>query len=75
LLSFPPELVQRIVADVDSPADLLNLALTCKALHDIIVPFHLHFRKLHLNIRTAPLALWYGIIVKPQLAGCFRTFH
>ncbi|KIJ30029.1 hypothetical protein M422DRAFT_268490 [Sphaerobolus stellatus SS14] len=75
LLSFSPELVERIVADVDSPADLLNLALICKALHYIVVPFHLHFRKLHLNIRTAPLALWYGIIVKPRLASCFRTFH
>ncbi|KIJ40700.1 hypothetical protein M422DRAFT_256395 [Sphaerobolus stellatus SS14] len=75
LLSLPPELVESIAADIDSPADLLNLALTCKALHDIIVPFHLHFRKLSLNISKTSLALWSGIIVKPRLASCFHTVH
>ncbi|KIJ30024.1 hypothetical protein M422DRAFT_268485 [Sphaerobolus stellatus SS14] len=62
LPSLPPELVESIAADIDSPVDLLNLALTCRILHDIIIPFHLHFRKLNLNISGAPLALWYGII-------------
>ncbi|KIJ40684.1 hypothetical protein M422DRAFT_256379 [Sphaerobolus stellatus SS14] len=75
LLSFPPELVERIVADVDSPADLLNLALTCNALHDIIVPFYLHVCKLSLNISKTPLALWSGIIVNPRLASRFHTIH
>ncbi|KIJ24126.1 hypothetical protein M422DRAFT_275168 [Sphaerobolus stellatus SS14] len=75
LLSLPPELVEYIAADINSPADLLNLALICKALHDIIVPFHLHFRKLSLNISKTRLALWSGIIVKPRLASCFHTVH
>ncbi|KIJ40698.1 hypothetical protein M422DRAFT_256393 [Sphaerobolus stellatus SS14] len=75
LLSLPPELVEPIAADIDSPADLLNLALTCKALHDIIVPFHLHFRKLSISTSKTPLAFWYGIIVKSRLASCFRTVH
>ncbi|KIJ40694.1 hypothetical protein M422DRAFT_256389 [Sphaerobolus stellatus SS14] len=75
LLSLSPELVEFIAADIDSPADLLNLALTCKALHDIIVPFHLHFRKLSLNVSKTPLALWSGIIVKPRLASRFHTVH
>ncbi|KIJ24128.1 hypothetical protein M422DRAFT_105524, partial [Sphaerobolus stellatus SS14] len=75
LLFLPPELVEPIAADIDSPADLLNLALTCRALHDIIVPFHLHFRKLSFNMSKTPLAFWYGIIVKPRLARCFRTVH
>ncbi|KIJ24467.1 hypothetical protein M422DRAFT_274734 [Sphaerobolus stellatus SS14] len=74
-LSLPPEIIEPIAADIDSPADLLNLVLTCRTLHDIIVPFHLHFRKLSLNISKTPLTLWYGIIVKPRLASCFRTVH
>ncbi|KIJ40703.1 hypothetical protein M422DRAFT_32140 [Sphaerobolus stellatus SS14] len=75
LQSLPPELVEPIIADIDSTADLLSLALTCKALYGIIVPFHLHFRKINLNIGVTPLALWYGIIAKPRLSSMFRTFH
>ncbi|KIJ31880.1 hypothetical protein M422DRAFT_266369 [Sphaerobolus stellatus SS14] len=75
LLSLPPEFIEPSAADIDSPVDLLNLALTCRTLHDIIVSFHLHFRKLSLNISKTPLTLWYEIIVKSRLASCFRTVH
>ncbi|KIJ40653.1 hypothetical protein M422DRAFT_256345 [Sphaerobolus stellatus SS14] len=66
LLSLPSELVEPIAADIYSPTDLPSPPCTCKALYGIIVPFHLHFRKINLNLNTAPLALWYKIIIKPR---------
>ncbi|KIJ49761.1 hypothetical protein M422DRAFT_246112 [Sphaerobolus stellatus SS14] len=75
LLSLPTELAELIVAKIYSPADLLNLALTCKALHDIIIPFHLHFRKINLKYHFSPfgIAVWDHCIT--SVDHSFRTLN
>ncbi|KIJ54110.1 hypothetical protein M422DRAFT_241366 [Sphaerobolus stellatus SS14] len=49
LLSFPPEIVEAIVGEVDSPSDLFHLGLTCKALRSFIIPLHLDSRILSIS--------------------------
>ncbi|KIJ43590.1 hypothetical protein M422DRAFT_105871, partial [Sphaerobolus stellatus SS14] len=71
---LPIEIIENILSDMDSPADLLHLALTCKVLHDIIIPLHLHYRELNISMHPDPIELWHGLIVETHLARRFRVF-
>ncbi|KIJ30947.1 hypothetical protein M422DRAFT_104974, partial [Sphaerobolus stellatus SS14] len=44
LRECPPEIVESIILEIDSPCDLLPLALPCKAFCQLIIPYHLQFR-------------------------------
>ncbi|KIJ49944.1 hypothetical protein M422DRAFT_105786, partial [Sphaerobolus stellatus SS14] len=55
LVSLPEELISSVVSRIDSPQDLLSLALTCKPLCNYIIPDHLHLRRIRSTIWQAAL--------------------
>ncbi|KIJ23495.1 hypothetical protein M422DRAFT_106596, partial [Sphaerobolus stellatus SS14] len=67
---LPTELQEEIISMVDSPADLLHLALTCRRVHDLVIPYHLEYRELYGD--TIPSSLWPCIAAQPNLARRFR---
>ncbi|KZT54176.1 hypothetical protein CALCODRAFT_500201 [Calocera cornea HHB12733] len=46
LVQLPLELLDIILSDIEAPPDLLALALSCRLLHETIVPAHLPWRRI-----------------------------
>ncbi|KAG6889140.1 hypothetical protein C0995_003500 [Termitomyces sp. Mi166 len=66
-LSLPIEILDDIFDIVDSTTDLLSFALVSKALFDVVVPSHLHFR--YIRCRFHRPALWRAIAAEPKMAS------
>ena len=70
LLSLPIELLQDIISDIDSPRDLLCLALTSRPLCNQIIPHHIDFR--YLKCSTLRPILWTFLYENPIYASRIR---
>lgn len=44
LIDNPPEILDKIVSHIDRPSHLLHLALTSRAMYQLIIPEHIEFR-------------------------------
>lgn len=43
-IQLPPEIMDSIASNITLQSDLLSLALSHSTWHDIVIPFHLHYR-------------------------------
>ncbi|KDQ56654.1 hypothetical protein JAAARDRAFT_36136 [Jaapia argillacea MUCL 33604] len=64
MLTLPLELVNSIIDRVDNPADILALALTCRFLKEILIPYILDYRELHVDWRSSA-TLWTHLVRHP----------
>jgi len=53
---LPPDVLESILNHVESPSDVLNVALSNKVLRSIAIPQHLHYRDI--RSRLSNIALW-----------------
>jgi hypothetical protein len=70
LINISTELVDAIVNHIDNPKDVLNSALACKRLYQVIVPDHLEFR--HIRCDPRQKDLWDELCQKPGLTAKVR---
>jgi hypothetical protein len=68
---LPPELYEQIILCIDSPKDLLNVALASKAMCTIIVPHHIQLRNIHCEQTHQPL--WSALVETPIFASYITT--
>lgn len=73
LASISTELLENIIGNIDLPIELLNLALTSRSFHSLIVPNHIQFRDIRCSINQRNL--WKLLIEKPLLASNIRVLH
>jgi len=71
---LPFEVTDKIVSEVDSPADLLALALTSSYFCSAVIPRHLHYRVIRCSI-TEGLHLWRAFIYDKALARNVRVLE
>jgi len=69
-IRIPLELFEAIILDVDSPGDLLSLALACRTLHTLIVPNHVDFR--FIQCTPGRKKLWSFLGENPRYASRIR---
>lgn len=69
----PTELLDAIAAHVESPADLLALALSCKRMHAVVCPRHLDYRVI--RARASSLRVWHHLSVNRALARNVRILE
>ncbi|GJJ16172.1 hypothetical protein Clacol_010452 [Clathrus columnatus] len=62
---------EEIVHFIDSTKDLLSLALTCHTFKELIIPDHLHYRNLSIDIRMTNV--WELLEHRPRLARNVRS--
>ncbi|GJJ16156.1 hypothetical protein Clacol_010436 [Clathrus columnatus] len=62
---------EEIVYFLDSTRDLFSLALTCHAFKELIIPDHLHYRNLCIDIRMTNV--WEFLKSQPRLAKSVRS--
>ncbi|KDQ56655.1 hypothetical protein JAAARDRAFT_194636 [Jaapia argillacea MUCL 33604] len=74
MLTLPLELVNSIIDRVDNPADILALALTCRLLKEILIPYILDYRELHVDWRSSA-ALWIHLVCHPAFGQNVRKLH
>ncbi|KIJ46875.1 hypothetical protein M422DRAFT_249619 [Sphaerobolus stellatus SS14] len=72
LFDCPVEIIESIISDIVTPKDLLNLALTCKALCARIIPYHIQFRILKVNLHEYPLELGDALLQHKTLLSRYR---
>ncbi|KIJ47927.1 hypothetical protein M422DRAFT_248509 [Sphaerobolus stellatus SS14] len=78
LSNFPAELLVHIVEDVDDVADLLSLALTCRAFNTLIIPWHIDYRWIscRLSVDWTDIRKVLSILpTKPFLAARLRILE
>ncbi|KIJ47938.1 hypothetical protein M422DRAFT_28716 [Sphaerobolus stellatus SS14] len=76
--SFPADLIAHIVEDVDDVADLLSLALTCRAFGTLIIPWHIEYRWISccLSVDWTDIRKVLSILsTKPFLAARLRILE
>ncbi|KIJ42702.1 hypothetical protein M422DRAFT_254144 [Sphaerobolus stellatus SS14] len=73
LLLLPIETLERILSELASPRDLLHLALTCKKLAALIIPFHIFYRVFKCDIGDIHANMWQYLIEVPHLTRRFHT--
>lgn len=73
LLEIPEELIELILLCLQTPRDLLNLALTCKTLCEKIMPTHLNFIDISSDLYDC--TLWKALNGCPKLAGRIRKLE
>ncbi|KIJ49102.1 hypothetical protein M422DRAFT_28106 [Sphaerobolus stellatus SS14] len=71
--SFPQEIFQCIVNEVDDVSDLLSLALTCRALCQVIVPWYIEYRWIY--CASGRKDIWKILSNKPYLAARLRKLE
>ena len=69
----PPELQEYIIEEIDSAMDLLALALSSKYFHKMIVPHHIHFRRLRCYLQREDV--WTFLLENPHLCARFRVLE
>ncbi|KAG9225623.1 hypothetical protein CCMSSC00406_0003126 [Pleurotus cornucopiae] len=66
ILSLPPEIIDQIIFLVEKPRDLLALALACRAVSEVIIPYHIDYRHILTPLRSN---LWDHLITRRDLAN------
>jgi len=55
---LPSDVLGQVVNHIDDYSDVLNVALSNKALYSVVVPYHLHFRDLRTRLHNPALWSW-----------------
>lgn len=74
LVHFPGETLEAILGFIDSSSDILSLSLTCRSLHDLAIPDHLHYRVIQVPT-VGETWLWERLVARPVLAKNVRVFR
>lgn len=69
----PTEILDAIVFHVDSKADLLSLALSCRRMHSIVFPRHFDYRIIRCKVSS--ISVWNRLIVHRSLARNVRRLE
>lgn len=72
-LPLPPELIDLIAAEIESPLHLFSLACACKALYEIVVTRHITYR--HVGLLQGDLARWTDLASYLDRACNVRRLH
>ncbi|KIJ50362.1 hypothetical protein M422DRAFT_100358, partial [Sphaerobolus stellatus SS14] len=67
------DILEHLLSFIDSPKELLALALSSRSFYQLIIPYHLHLR----HIRCDPLlvSLWSTLASKPAFARRVRRLE
>ncbi|KAF4575492.1 hypothetical protein EYR40_004770 [Pleurotus pulmonarius] len=66
----PTEILDAIAFHIDAPSDLLSLSLSCKRLHDIVIPRHLSYRVI--RCKPSSISVWNHLATHRSLAQNVR---
>jgi len=69
----PLDVQHSIMETIDSPKDLLSLALSSKHYYQLIVPYHLQFRILRCSVQRTHV--WTKLSTKKHLCSRFRRLE
>lgn len=73
LLEIPEELLELILLSLQSPKDLLHLALTCNILFDKIIPSHLNYIDISTDLHNS--TFWETLGSCPKLTKRLRRLE
>ncbi|KAF8156578.1 hypothetical protein B0H34DRAFT_467042 [Crassisporium funariophilum] len=73
LVNQPTEILDAIMFHVDSRKDLLNVALGCKRLHDVIFPRHFEYRVIRCKVSS--ISVWNHLVLHRSLARNVRKLE
>ncbi|KAJ2917923.1 hypothetical protein MD484_g2482, partial [Candolleomyces efflorescens] len=73
LVYQPTEILDSIMSFLDSKRDLLNVALCCKHLHDVVFPRHFEYR--FIRCKVSSLSVWNHLLVNHSLARNVRRLE
>lgn len=73
LVNLPTEILDAIIFHIDSRKDLLNVALGCKRLHDIVFPRHFEYRVIRCKVSS--ISVWNHLILHRSLARNVRRLE
>ncbi len=66
----PTEILDAVAFHIDAPSDLLSLSLSCKRLHDIVIPRHLSYRVI--RCKPSSISVWNHLATHRSLAQNVR---
>ncbi|KAF5309721.1 hypothetical protein D9611_014933 [Ephemerocybe angulata] len=69
----PTEILDSIMAYLDSKRDLLNVALCCKHLHDVVFPRHFEYRVIRCKVSS--ISVWKHLLGNHSLARNVRRLE
>lgn len=73
LQHLPSESLENVIFHVETPKDLLNVALTCKYLHDLIIPtYHLHLTNISCSVAETSSTFWQKLSASPRFCSMIR---
>ena len=73
LVNQPTEILDAIIFHIDSRKDLLNVALGCKRLRDIVFPRHFEYRIIRCKVSS--ISVWNHLILHRSLARNVRRLE
>lgn len=73
LVNQPTEILDAIIFNIDSRKDLLNVALGCKRLHDVVFPRHFEYRLIRCKVSS--ISVWNHLILHRSLARNVRRLE
>jgi len=73
LVNQPTEILDAIIFHIDSRRDLLNIALGCKRLYDIVFPRHFEYRLIRCKVSS--ISVWNHLISHRSLARNVRRLE
>ncbi|KIJ40488.1 hypothetical protein M422DRAFT_173820 [Sphaerobolus stellatus SS14] len=73
LANLPKELLEYIFNNIDEVGDLLSLALACRILCVLIIPWHINYRWFSSN--PGRKKLWRTLIINFRLAARIRNLE
>ena len=73
LINQPTEILDAIIFHIDSRKDLLNVALGCKRLYDIVFPRHFEYRVIRCKVSS--ISVWNHLILHRSLARNVRRLE
>lgn len=73
LVNQPTEILDAIIFHIDSRRDLLNVALGCKRLYDIVFPRHFEYRVIRCKVSS--INVWNHLILHRSLARNVRRLE
>ncbi|KIJ35163.1 hypothetical protein M422DRAFT_99042, partial [Sphaerobolus stellatus SS14] len=68
---LPLELVHKFIENIETPSDLLPLALICKSFSNLIIPDHIDYRLIQCSL--ADTQVWQHLIDHPHLSRNVKT--
>lgn len=73
LYNVPIEILERIIASIDDPRDLLTFAVCSKAVYRLVIPYPIQLRRIRCDISQNNL--WNVFLNHPHLAMMVRKLH